>query len=308
MRRTRFGFTLVELVVMAIISILAAMLLPALTKAREQARSVSCRSNLKQIGLAMGMYQNDYDEYFPSANNVGWQDFPNGWRVTFAAGADTANPNAYAYYHHPLQILAHEQYLRVGWSNNNVRMKDSVLECPSDRLASLAIYQASDSRQCWHAHCAGGLTVSYNCNQKLTNNQGSTYRDWSKDMSRPSATMLAMDEDWGGAARGPGVWMFQMKCSWDSRGDSHMGNTLWAYHNYGAALERHGGKGANVLWGDLHVSLKGAFDYNSSAAFFPYAHYYPVAGHKMHGGPPNGDYPPDFSDQLYFYWPLGYTM
>ncbi len=63
------GFTLIELlVVVAIISILAAMLMPALSKAREKARQAVCLNNLKQIGTAMYMYVQDNDEWMPYKN------------------------------------------------------------------------------------------------------------------------------------------------------------------------------------------------------------------------------------------------
>jgi prepilin-type N-terminal cleavage/methylation domain-containing protein/prepilin-type processing-associated H-X9-DG protein len=63
------GFTLIELlVVIAIIAILAAILFPVFAQAREKARSISCLSNLKQIGTGLAMYVQDYDESFPIAD------------------------------------------------------------------------------------------------------------------------------------------------------------------------------------------------------------------------------------------------
>ncbi|RYX83372.1 DUF1559 domain-containing protein [bacterium] len=73
----RQAFTLIELLVaIAIIAILAAILFPAFARARENARKISCMSNMKQIGLGILQYTQDYDEKMPPrANDIG------SWRV-----------------------------------------------------------------------------------------------------------------------------------------------------------------------------------------------------------------------------------
>jgi prepilin-type N-terminal cleavage/methylation domain-containing protein/prepilin-type processing-associated H-X9-DG protein len=75
------GFTLIELlVVIAIIAILAAILFPVFGRARENARRASCSSNLKQIGIGIAQYTQDYDEKFPMVDQgllgVGTQGYP----------------------------------------------------------------------------------------------------------------------------------------------------------------------------------------------------------------------------------------
>jgi len=127
--RKRRGFTLIELlVVIAIIAILAAILFPVFAQARESARKAACMSNMKQIGLAIQQYVQDYDGIFPpsqlpsSGANVSWptmiypyvknegvfvcpsgergltsRDLGNGITGTYCGITDTnANPNRFS--------------------------------------------------------------------------------------------------------------------------------------------------------------------------------------------------------------------
>ena len=82
-------FTLIELlIVIAIIAILAAMLLPALSKARETAYKISCANHLSSIGKAMLMYANDYQDYLPPYRSASVWGMP-GNREWYAGTPET---------------------------------------------------------------------------------------------------------------------------------------------------------------------------------------------------------------------------
>jgi len=114
------GFTLIELlVVIAIIAILAAMLLPALSKAKDRARTTSCNSNNRQVGLAFLLYAGDNEERLPPLNSGNWN------------GSILANQWWF-------NILDHSKYLPSTSTSNHIWRCPAVTE--RDMLPSVTAY------------------------------------------------------------------------------------------------------------------------------------------------------------------------
>lgn len=225
MSRSRRGFTLIELlVVMTIISILAALLLPALVRARIAARSVNCKSNMRQVGMAVMMFQEAHREYYPPVCDSAFLKFWWGKRSGYAVTDPVDKSKGYL-----------SQYLADGQINT----------CPAFDPGRFELV-------------AAGATAGYAYNSYYVGGNGDEILpDWSNwpgcpakggEIADPTRTILFCDSATVNNIFNPS----RMRENWLLDPPSMNFNPPAPYLPQPVVHFRHGGW-ANVLFGDGHV-------------------------------------------------------
>ena len=246
--RSNKGFTLVELlVVVGIIAVLVSLLLPALNKARVQAETLKCASNLRQIGIGFQMYRNNWDNYLPPCDAYGshvgvgkpWR-FTKDYMMYSSIGPYLGKPavknnidNTFSWGY--IQYNAGKSAAVGGPGDDFVfqpqkgAIRGTVWECPDPKENR---YDYPSMR---------GYSESMFLIEPATIANTAVPRNWSR-IKYPSTAIHVSDAYFAGGGVG------QVKTLGDDANDVRLGT------NTGFDLFRHNrDKGANILFADGHV-------------------------------------------------------
>jgi prepilin-type N-terminal cleavage/methylation domain-containing protein/prepilin-type processing-associated H-X9-DG protein len=250
----RFGFTLIELlIVISIIALLAAILFPVFARARESARRASCASNLKQQGLAIFQYAQDYDEVMVPAWLEGTCTVGEGWQPT--------NSGSFGCYNNFKWMDLIQPYAK----------SEQIFNCPSAPRSIRSYQQATSS---YYGHYAANLGYRASNDSR---NPPFSYYSASTDSDKRSvpiklakieapATTVMVTETRSASYSGAASCVMTFPSSSGSVANSFSLRDIgedtnapsirtWVYSNNnpdGAIGERHL-ETINVLWADGHV-------------------------------------------------------